>query len=117
MDVNSTFMDSEFEDHHGHLFVLKLPAGKYYLTPRLSNPFGGYLSPPRADFEVNAKETIYLGEFYMANACGQRAQMLLRDQEMRDLTLLKSKNPTFSNTKIIKRLLAFTGCDRFSIFC
>ena len=117
MDVNSTFMDSEFEDHHGHLYVLKLPVGKYYLTPRSSNPFGGYLSPPRADFEVNAKETIYLGEFYMANECGQRVQMLLRDQEVRDLTVLKSKNSAFSNVKITKRLLAFTGCDRFSIFC
>lgn len=78
LEVNSTFLDSEFVSHHGHLYILKLSAGKYYLVPRVIT-MGGYLSPPRADFEVYANETTYLGEFYMDNECGQGAKFLLRD--------------------------------------
>ena len=116
LEVNSSFLDSEFVSHHGHLYVLKLSAGKYHLAPRLLT-IGGYVSPPRADFEVYANETTYLGEFYMDNECGQRANFLLRDQEARDLTMLRSRNPAFKMIPITKRLLAFTGCDRFSMFC
>lgn len=120
LEVDSTFMDSEFQDHHGHLYILKLPVGSYYLTPRAFNPFApfaGYLFPSRADFEVAANQTTYLGEFYMDNECGNRAKLILRDQEARDLAMLKSKNAAFRDIPVAKRLLQFTGCDRFSLIC
>ena len=33
LDVNGSMRDTESDDHHGHLHVLKLPLGSYYLTP------------------------------------------------------------------------------------
>lgn len=115
LDVNSTFMDSEFRDHHGHLYVLKLPSGRYYLTPHLT---GGYYVPPsRADFTVYANETTYLGEFYMDNQCDERARLLLRDQEIRDRAMLLMKNPAFNDVRVTKRLVTLTECARFSISC
>lgn len=119
LEVDSTYLDSEFESHHGHLYILKLPACKYYLAPRLGIVFlrGSPFSTPRADFEVYANETTYLGEFYMDNECLQFAKLLLRDQEARDLTMLRSRNPAFRTIRITKRLLVFVGCDRFTIVC
>src|SRR5262245_28405424 len=32
LDVNGSMRDTEFDDHHGHLHVLRLPLGNYYLT-------------------------------------------------------------------------------------
>ena len=116
LQVDSSFLDSEFVSHHGHLYILKLSAGKYYLVPRKIT-MGGYLSPPRADFEVYTNETTYLGEFFMDNSCWQGAKFILRDQESRDLTLLRSRNPAFRMIEITKRLLTFGGCEGFSIFC
>ena len=116
LDVDPAFMDSEYTGHYGHLFVLPLPLGKYYLIPS-AGPYAEHWTPPRADFEVFAHETSYLGEFYMDNMCGDPARFLFRDQETRDLSMLKSKNPAFGHIRITKRLLKFTGCDSFGAFC
>jgi hypothetical protein len=105
--VNSRLMDSEFRDHHGHLYVLKLPSGGYYLTP---SPAGRY--QPRGYFTVDANETTYLGEFYMANQCYQRARFLLRDQESRDRAMLLMKNPAFKDVRVTKRLVTLFECFR-----
>jgi hypothetical protein len=115
LDVNSTFMDSEFSDHHGHLYVLKLPTGRYYLIPHLAG--GYYVAPPRAYFTVYANETTYLGEFYMANQCNELARFLLRDQEDRDRAMLLMKNPAFKDVRVTKRLITLTECARFSWSC
>ena len=108
-------MDSEFSDHHGHLYVLKLPTGRYYLIPHLAG--GYYVAPPRAYFTVYANETTYLGEFYMANECNERARFLLRDQEGRDRTMLLMKNPAFNDVRVTKRLVTLTECAHFSSSC
>lgn len=115
LDVNSTFMDSEFSDHHGHLYILKLPTGRYYLIPHLAG--GYYVAPPRAYFTVYANETTYLGEFYMANQCNELARFLLRDQEGRDRAMLLMKNPAFNDVRVTKRLVTLTECALFSSSC
>lgn len=113
--VNSTFMDSEFRDHHGHLYVLKLPPGRYYLTPYSAGEYSA--GRPRAYFTVDANETTYLGEFYVANQCHQKDRFLFRDQESRDRAMLLMKNPAFKDVQVTKRLVTFTVCGRFSNSC
>lgn len=116
LEVNPTFMDSEYADHYGHLYVLPLPAGEYYLVPS-AGPYAENWTPPRADFQVIANETSYVGEFFLDNMCSDPAKFLLRDQETRDLALLRSKNSAFSHVRVAKRLLKFTRCDSFEAFC
>lgn len=105
--VDSYAHESDFSDHPGHLYVVKLAPGKYYLSPYLIG--GSYSELLRADFELHANEITYLGEFFMPRSCGFSSNMGFRDQETRDMHMLKSKNPAFETVKITKRLLVFTG--------
>jgi hypothetical protein len=82
------------------------------LVPFAMNPYVHYFRPPKADFEVHANETAYLGEFFMP-VCEGDAGMGFLDQEERDLALLAKKNPAFANVPITKRLLIFTGRQPF----
>lgn len=112
LEVDSRYVTSEFSDHHGGLSILQVPPGKYVLVPFAMNPYASYFKPPKADFEVYANETAYLGEFFMPECDGQ-AGMGFVDQEARDLALLVKKNPAFANVPITKRLLMFTGRQPF----
>ena len=102
LPVNDYWHESEFSDHHGLLYVIKLVPGRYYVTHHTPRRWAPYHR--KADFELHAKEIIYLGEIHMAPS-----NMEFRDQEARDLSLLKTTNPAFGNVKIEKRLLRFTG--------
>lgn len=108
LEINVRYVESEFADHHGRLYVLPLRSGKYVLVPSLMTPAEYYVTPPKADFEVYANESAYLGEFYMPD-CNGSGGMLFRDQETRDRAMLVAKNPDFGNVQITKRLLMFTG--------
>lgn len=116
LSVTSYVFKSDFRDHHGHLYVVKLAPGKYYLAPRVTGPITYSTNPPRAEFELHANEITYLGEFYMPQACGLSTLMAFRDQEVRDMRVLKSKNPAFENFKITKRLLGFTGVVEWALW-
>ncbi|MBH0208558.1 MAG: hypothetical protein A4C66_09580 [Nitrospira sp. HN-bin3] len=112
LEVNNKYAASEFSDHHGHLYILQLPPGKYVLVPFLMNPYGDYLKPPKADFEVHASETVYLGEFFLPECQGDIGMSFV-DHQTRDLALLVAKNPKFAQVPITKRLLMFTGRQPF----
>jgi hypothetical protein len=99
-------LDSDFGDHQGHLFVLKLPPNQYYLSPDIP---GGYDKLPKADFEVFAHEVVYLGEFSMPTSCSIHTLMGFQDKEARDLAMLNAKNPAFQQVMVTKRLLRWTG--------
>jgi len=106
LQVDSWILESDFTDHYGHLFVVKLPPNKYYLAP--DTP-GGYTTRPKADFEVFANEVVYLGEFFMPKSCSFHTLMGFQDNEARDLAMLKAKNPAFEHVLVAKRLLRWTG--------
>ena len=89
--IDSFMLDSEFADHHGHLYVEKLAPGKYYLSPYLIG--GSYSNLFKADFEVRANENTYLGEYYMPKSCEVVSIMELRDQEARDLSSSNRRIP------------------------
>lgn len=110
LSVNSWMQESDFDDHHGHLYVLKLPSDRYYLLPSYAS-YRYFLNPPKLKFEVSPNQTIYLGEFYMANQCKYGAQMVIRDQEARDFSMLRAQNPAFVDVKITKRLLILPNSE------
>jgi hypothetical protein len=112
VDINNPAAESEFSEHHGHLYVIPLPAGNYVLVPFAMNPYMNYFTPPRAEFEVHSHETVYLGELFMPE-CQEDSGMAVRDQETRDHALLTTKNPSFGDVPITKRLLRFTSRQPF----
>lgn len=46
LSVTSYVFKSDFRDHHGHLYVVKLAPGKYYLAPRVTGPITYSTNPP-----------------------------------------------------------------------
>ena len=62
-----------------------------------------------APLALKAGEVVYLGEYWVAVSCALNTKSEFRDQEARDMALLKQKNPAFANVKISKRIAAFTG--------
>ena len=108
-NVDGYAVQSDFTTHQGSLSVLKLKPGSYYLAPGIANPNVRPVRTPKADFSVAAGEVVYLGEYWVAVSCALNTKSEFRDQEARDMALLKQKNPAFANVKISKRVAAFTG--------
>jgi hypothetical protein len=108
-NVDGYAVQSDFTTHQGSLSVLKLKPGSYYLAPAIANPNTRALRIPKADFSVAAGEIVYLGEYWMPVSCAFNTRSGFRDQEARDMALLKQKNTAFANAKITKRIAAFTG--------
>jgi hypothetical protein len=108
-NVDGAVLKSDFPDHQGNLSAVKIKAGNYYIAPHIANPNTKAVRTPIAEFSVAAGEVVYLGEFYVPVACGLSNQHVVRDQESRDLALLKQKNPAFANVKIIKRLVKYNS--------
>lgn len=106
LQVDTWMLDSDFTDHYGHLFVVKLPPNKYYFSPHIP---GGYDALLKADFEVFANEVVYLGEFFMPKSCSIHNLMGFQDNEARDVAMLNAKNPAFQHVAVTKRLLRWTG--------
>lgn len=109
LPVDSYVVKSEYTDHHGYLHVLRLKPGSYYFTPHINNPALGITRAFRADFTVSRGEVVYLGNYYLHQACGYSSSGSFSDQSERDLALLRSKNPTLSQASIQKRILRVTG--------
>jgi hypothetical protein len=115
VSIDSYALKSDFADHQGNLHVLPIPAGSYYFEPRTDNPVVRSVVQPKATFSVTAGETVYLGEFYMLEACSLSTLYEIHDQMARDMALLKSKDPLFDTSKVTKRLMVLSGgvppCD------
>lgn len=113
--VDSYALKSDFTDHQGNLHVIAVHAGSYYFAPWTDNPVIRSVLQPQATFSVAAGETVYLGEYYMPEACTLSQLYEVRDQMTRDMELLKSKDPRFDTSKVTKRLMVLSGgvppCD------
>ena len=108
-NVDGSVVQSDFPTHQGSLSVLQLKPGTYALVPGTASPNVKPVKVPKAEFSIAAGEYLYLGEFWMTQSCALNTRMQFRDQEARDMALLKEKNPAFANVKITKRIARFTG--------
>lgn len=114
-DIDASVLKSDFADHQGNLQVIAVPAGNYYFAPWIDSNVVRTVTQPKATFSVAAGETVYLGEYYMLQACTLSALYEVHDQMERDMALLKSKDPRFDTSKVTKRLMDLAGgvppCD------
>lgn len=108
-NVDGYAVQSDFPTHQGSLSVLQLKPGRYSLVPVMANPNVTPVKTPKADITLEPGEIVYLGEYWMSTACAFSTLSGFRNQEERDMALLKQKNPAFANVKITKRIARFTG--------
>lgn len=99
---------SEFSTHHGQVSALALPAGEYYVSPWVANPYVTPVKTPAYAFKVNAGETVYIGELFMPRACGLSTTLQVNDRYERDLKLATEKNPLVAQRAATKRLMRGT---------
>lgn len=109
LSVDGYAVKSDFDDHHGSLHAVVVPAGKYYFAPWVANPYIKQITAKRADISLAAGEVVYLGEYFMPVSCGMNTLSVFRDQRERDLQLLAKRNPELSKENIVVRIPAFTG--------
>jgi len=109
INVDSYLIKSDFPDHQGNLNVFKVKPGNYHLYPFPVNPHLAPVRVPKAEFSLQPGETVYLGEFFMPVACGFYNVTEFRDQESRDMALLRERNPALAARTISKRLPVFSG--------
>jgi hypothetical protein len=97
---------SEFEGHHGFINVNVLPEGEYQFYPFSLNA-SSYRVEGRGRFSVKAGETVYIGEIFRVAGCGDSGVLLgleVRDQEARDLDMVKRLRPEIDTASVVKRL-------------
>jgi len=115
VSVDAWSMASDFADHQGNLHAIAIPAGSYYFTPSVDSTVVRTVLQPKALFSVTSGETVYLGEYYMLEACTLSALYEVHDEMTRDMALLKSKDSRFDPSKVTKRLMVLSGglppCD------
>ncbi len=100
LNIDAYVYESDYSDHQGILHVLTIPAGEYYIAPRILNP---YVSPSKVDklyFSVRSREISYLGEFFLDASCGVSTKYGVRDKYARDRKLLEKLNPKFKKYDI-----------------
>lgn len=96
---------SDFDDHHGTVNAIALPAGTYYLTPSTANPYVRTISAPTFEFDVKPGETTYVGELFMTRACALDKSFEVRDRFDRDIALAAKKSAAIGGRTPVKRLL------------
>jgi hypothetical protein len=115
ISVDTWAVKSDFADHQGRLHLMPIAAGSYYFVPRIDNPIVRSILQPQVSFSVSAGERVYLGEYYMPEACTMSTRYEVHDQMTRDIALLESKDPSFDTSKVTKRLMVLSGgvppCD------
>jgi hypothetical protein len=104
--VDNGFAKSDFEGQKGTLSVFILPEGEYQAYPVPVNPTFVAARMPRAKVTVRAGEAVYVGEFFLREAC-KWGSYEVRDREARDLAQLRVRRPEFSGMVIVKRLMTF----------
>lgn len=107
--VDGSFYKSDFESHHGLVNVFTLRAGKYVITPIIANPYVKPTKVPRAEFSVEAGETVYLGEYFMPVSCSLRTWSRFDDKFDRDMAIVDKKNPDLKLTNVVTRIPVFSG--------
>jgi hypothetical protein len=105
--VDASTVKSDFTDHYGNLHAFAIPAGKYYIAPGIANNVIA-IQRHKADFSVDAGETVYLGEYFMTRSCALETLAELRDMRVRDMALLALRNPNLAKKPISYRILEFT---------
>jgi hypothetical protein len=94
VQIDHYLNDSEFTGHHGYLNVVSLPAGSYYFSLAMLNPYAILTTRQTAEFTVKAGEVAYFGEFFLTRfACSWGAEGEFRDRSDRDIPLLERRNP------------------------
>jgi hypothetical protein len=106
--VDAWSSKSDFTDHQGNISVLNLPAGDYEVYTWLAGNFVP-IRIPYAKFTVEAGKAVYVGEFYLPVACRANTLGGFRDQEDRDLSFVRQKNPAFASVVFDKRIARFAG--------
>lgn len=103
--IDNRWEKSDFSDHHGTVGALALPAGKYYLTPWIVNPFVVAKNRLEFSFDIVAGETTYIGELFMPKSCATSTSFVVRDQYERDMALILQMNAHLSERVAVKRLM------------
>lgn len=114
LPVDDPAVRSDYTDHFGFLYVLRLPPGKYFL---ISRPLDSSLTSTRSDrfdFSIAAGEIAYLGEFHTDSPCDSLSQGRFTDRWERDAALLATKNPALSHAEVQSRVLQRTWEIKFS---
>lgn len=96
---------SDFPDHHGAVNALRLPAGSYYLSPRVANPSYHSDEKPTFVFNVYAGETSYAGQLFMPHSCSLVTAFEIRDEYDRDIALALQRNPAIGTRPVVRRLM------------
>ena len=107
--VDAYVFDSDYADHFGKLSVFSLPPGRYQLYPYLANPYMVPKQVPKWEFSVEAGEVVYIGELFATRSCSSSMLIEVRDEEARDLALLRTRNPAFADVTVVKRLSVEAG--------
>ena len=105
ISVDASAVKSEFEDHHGAVSALSLPAGQYYISPIIAHPHIVGVKIPKFSFEVTAGQTTYLGELFMTRSCDLNTSFIVKDEFSRDMQMVLKENGAFSRVVPVKRLL------------
>lgn len=109
INVDAYVLKSDFPGHQGSLSAFSVQPGNYQLYPSVLNPYATPEKVPKAEFSVAAGEVLYIGEFYMPVACSFGNITEFRDQESRDMALLKTRNPSLAARQIVKRIAVMNG--------
>lgn len=107
LPVDNSIFKSQFSDHHGGLYVFEIPAGDYNIIPWQLDTVP--IKMPKAPFSIDAGEVLYLGEYRMLRSCSRVISGEFQNRYVRDLEILKLKNPSLAETVVTVRLPQFSG--------
>lgn len=103
--VNNSFVESNFHNISGNLYVFNMQPDTYTFMHEVLNPYVSSKKPNTGIFfTVKPNEVAYLGNIHnRSNSCELNLQ--ISDKSERDLGLLISKNPNLKKENISKRLM------------
>lgn len=106
--IDNSFQKSDFPDHHGMVDAISLAPGRYVLKAAVVNPTLITVKTPRAHFEIQAGEAIYLGELYMPTSCNMSSVTFrVYDRFDRDFAVIKQNRPELSTRPFVKHIMQF----------
>lgn len=109
LNIDNSYVKSDFPNNAGHIHALAIPAGDYYLTPMIANPYVKAQKMPKADFSIKAGEIVYLGEYHMHNSCALSFTASFNDEYQRDMTMLTERNAQFKNVTVESHVVTYSG--------
>ena len=104
-NIEGGMLKSHFDDHYGRINVISVKPGRYILYPVGAAGLQNKGTPPTWEFEVAAGELAYVGELFVDTPCGSMVGRVgLFDYQERDVAVLRSLNPAFADTPVVKRI-------------